>query len=226
LLAAGGPLPKDLACETLGWNGEQFMACRNWLGSYVIENVNGYELFHKTLAEWLGDQSSGSFYIDKLIGQQVLADTLLRELEPSEGEHSLSKKKAYLARWKDKISCYLLDWLPSLSQGKNPSALHNVGLFNYFIGNYKSAELMLKQAILILENAHIHQEAELAKYLNDLGVVSACLGDSESEEKLYKRAFKIREKTLGLDHLDTAESLHNIASIYFDKENYKDALLY
>ncbi|MEI6527888.1 MAG: hypothetical protein WCP62_17805, partial [Planctomycetota bacterium] len=65
LIAAGGPLPEDLACAVLGWNSEQFLACRNQLGSYAIETPAGFELFHQTLGEWLIGKDSGPFHLDR-----------------------------------------------------------------------------------------------------------------------------------------------------------------
>lgn len=118
LLAAGGPLPEDLACEVLGWDSEQFLSCRDRIGSYVVESNEGYELFHKTLGEWLIAKTSGKFHLDNAAGRQALADVLFNEI--NFGERGK-------LRWRKPISDWLPEWLPVLSQKKEPGSLCNLG---------------------------------------------------------------------------------------------------
>ncbi|MCP4050602.1 MAG: tetratricopeptide repeat protein, partial [bacterium] len=42
-------------------------------------------------------------------------------------------------------------------------------------------------------------------------------------EPLYKRALKINEKALGVDHPDVAISLNNLAELYYNQGRYKEA---
>ncbi len=42
-------------------------------------------------------------------------------------------------------------------------------------------------------------------------------------ELLYKRALEIREKALGPDHPDVANSLNNLASLYDEQGRYGEA---
>ncbi len=214
LLAAGGPLPEDLACETLGWNSEQFIACRNRLGSYVIENTKGYELFHKTLAEWLNDKSSGPFHLDRSVGRQMLADVLFTEL---------SEKESHLVRWKEMVSNWLPDWLPQLSQFNDSSSISNLGIFFRGMGNYALAELLLYQALVISEKKDGSEHPSLGMHLNNLGLLLSDRADYEGAEPLLRRALAICEKMEGSEHPSTAISLNNLGSLLRDKADYEGA---
>jgi tetratricopeptide (TPR) repeat protein len=218
LLAAGGPLPEDLACETLGWNSEQFIVCRNRLGSYVIENTKGYELFHKTLAEWLSDKSSGSFYLDRSVGRQLLADVLFTEL---------SEKETHLVRWKELISDWLPEWLPKLSQSNNSSLINDLGNFFREMGNYALAEPLLHQALAISEKMGGPEHPSTGTRLDSLGLLVMDKGDYEGAEPLLRRALAIFEKMKGPEHPSTGNSLDSLGSLLRHKGDYGGAeLLY
>ena len=120
MLAAGDALPDDLACEVLGWNSEQFLACRIRLGCYVNETIAGYELFHQTLAEWLIDKSSGPFYLDQALGRQMLADVLFNEL---------NIRGIQEMRWQKPIHTWLPAWMPHLKQNQNPLLVERLRQF-------------------------------------------------------------------------------------------------
>ena len=48
-------------------------------------------------------------------------------------------------------------------------------------------------------------------------------GKYAEAEALYKRALAIREKALGADHPDVAETLYNLAVVYRPQGKYADA---
>src|SRR5712671_6523173 len=48
-------------------------------------------------------------------------------------------------------------------------------------------------------------------------------GRHADAEPLYKRALAIREKALGPDHRDVAQSLHNLGLLYGSQRRYADA---
>jgi tetratricopeptide (TPR) repeat protein len=214
LLAAGGPLPEDLACETLGWNSEQFIACRNRLGSYVIENTAGYELFHKTLAEWLSDKSSGSFHLDRSVGRQMLADILFEEL---------SEKETHLVRWKEMVSNWLQEWLPELKQFNDAESTNNLGNFFLEIGNYTEAEPLLYKAVAISEMLEGSEHSLTGKMLNNLARLFLVNGDYDSAEKFFRRALSISEKLSGSEHPSFSADLNDLALVLQDKGDYEGA---
>lgn len=118
LLAAGGALPEDLACAVLDWNGEQWLAARNRLGTYVIDSPAGLELFHKTLSEWLTNKTSATFFVDPRPARQAIADVLFAEL---------AQNNTYMLRWREIIEERLPAWIPTLSQNDDPYSLFKLG---------------------------------------------------------------------------------------------------
>ncbi len=214
LLAAGGPLPEDLACEVLGWNSEQFQACRNRLGSYVVETPGGYELFHKTLAEWLSDKASGAFFLDRTIGRQLLADALFKEV---------ADKEAHLVRWRKSIRQWLPTWLPNLSQCEDAASLGELGSWLRQIADYLVARHLLEQALAIQEKSVGSDHSDTAKCMQNLASLLSDTGDYATAEMICRRALTIQEKTLGPVHPDTTDSLGTLGEILLRIGNYAEA---
>ena len=214
LLAAGGPLPEDLVNETLKWNSEQFLTCRNRLGSYVIETDQGYELFHRTLAEWLGDKSSAPFYVDRSLGRQILADVLFKEMVDKEN---------HLVQWRLHISEWLPDWLPELSQQDNPSAIGNLGQKLQYWASYSKALPLLELALEMQEKILGPEHLDTATALNNLAGLLRDQGKHAEAESLLLRALGICEKILGTEHPNTTSSLHNLAGLLRDQGKHAEA---
>ena len=214
LLAAGGPLPEDLACETLGWNGEQFLTCRNRLGSYVIESEQGYELFHKTLGEWLGDKTSDPFYMDRSLGRQKLADVLFKEV---------AVKESHQVRWKNLVEEWLSDWLPELSQQEDLSAIGDLGKMLLDWANYLKARPLLEQVLAMREKTLGAEHPDTATSINNFASLLCDLGKYEEAEPLYRRALATREKTLGIEHTNTVTSINNLAGLLRLQGKYTEA---
>jgi len=215
LLAAGGPLPEDLACEVLGWNSEQFLACRNRLGSYMVETSTGYELFHKTLSEWLSNKSSGQFHLDRWLGRQLLADVLFDELKNNEDQD---------VHWREPIiSEWLPAWLAKISQYENPFFLIRLCKTLEYCVTELDLEPLYRRALEIREKTlgPNHPDTanalwSLAEYLHgDVNIVEA--------EQLYRRALAIQEESLGEEHLDTANTLNGLARLLFNNGTYVEA---
>lgn len=209
LFAAGGPLPEDLACETLGWNGEQFLTCRNRLGSFVVETPGGHELFHDTLTEWLNDTPSGPFHLDAALGRQMLADVLFKEVADAE----------FLSvRWRRPIEEWLPAWLPHLSQRENPILLTRLANILLDDGEATKARPIIEHAVAILEKTRGPEHIEIAESLDTLAEVLLCEIDIASDEPdfsvaepIIRRTLRIREKTLGPEHPDVGRNLRELA---------------
>ena len=54
----------------------------------------------------------------------------------------------------------------------------------------------------------------MATTLNNLAIVYETQGKYAEPRGCIKRALAIREKALGADHPDVAQSLHNLANVY------------
>lgn len=214
LVAAGSPLQENLASETLGWNSEQFLACRNRLGSYVIEVGNCYEVFHKTLAEWLYDKFSGSFHLDRQVGRQMLANVLFREI---------GNKESHLVRWKKPIKEWLPDWLSLLAQNDDPDSLDKLGSILHEWADYSRARFILEHALAIREKKLGPEHPSIAKNFNKLASTYRSMGDYSAAESFIRHALSISEKTLGSEHTETATILDNLAGLLRTKGDYKVA---
>src|SRR5262249_8703170 len=59
--------------------------------------------------------------------------------------------------------------------------------------------------------------------LNNWGLSLALAGDYAGAEPVYRRSLDIREKALGPDHPDTANSLNNLAELLESKGDYAEA---
>ena len=61
------------------------------------------------------------------------------------------------------------------------------------------------------------------RYLNALGNLQYTLGHYQEAQQHLEQALQIREKTLGPNHLDMAQSLNNLASLYLYQGKYAEA---
>ena len=209
LLAACGPLPEDLACEVIGWNSEKFISCRNRIGSYAIETAEGYELFHKTLGEWLIDKSSGLFHLDRALGRQMIADVLFKEVADAE---------LFSERWRRLIEEWLPTWLPQLSQRENPILLTRLANVLLDASEATKAKPIIEHAVAILEKTRGPEHIEIVKSLDTLANVLLWEIDTGSDnpdfavaETIVRRALRIREGALGPEHPDVGRNLRDLA---------------
>jgi tetratricopeptide (TPR) repeat protein len=68
-------------------------------------------------------------------------------------------------------------------------------------------------------------EKTISRYYSDIGKFTEdVLADYTLALEFYKKALTIREKSLGVDHLDTALSYNNIGSVYSEIGKYEMAL--
>ena len=119
MVAAPGPLPKQLGQEVLKW--EERDVTKNLtqpMASMLTETADGLQLYHKSLGEWLSDGSKSGNYQINSNGAKVLGDFLWKEFEDSNLNTNLKAStfpKIHFnqtddLKWKSKI----LGWLPTL----------------------------------------------------------------------------------------------------------------
>jgi tetratricopeptide (TPR) repeat protein len=65
--------------------------------------------------------------------------------------------------------------------------------------------------------------SEAAKLLNQTGYYLKEQAHYIDAERLYQQALTIREKTFGTDNPETAQSIYNLARLYFDQGKYDEA---
>ncbi len=202
LLAAGGSLPENLACEVLGWNSEQFIACRSRLGSYMLETESGYELFHQTIFDWLSHSSSGQFHLDRTLGRQLLAEVLFKEI---------ADKEIHLVRWQKQIQEWLPAWLAQLSQYNDLLILVRLGTILSKLGNYSTARPLLERAVASSENSWGSESIATAYCLNQLAMLLKNQGDYAAAIPISRHALAVIENEYGIEHPETAKMLNNLA---------------
>ncbi|XP_070569543.1 nephrocystin-3-like [Ptychodera flava] len=82
----------------------------------------------------------------------------------------------------------------------------------------------LKRRALQLEELVLGPDSvDVAKSLNELGVLYYLQDNQETAEAYFKKALDMRESVLGPDHPDVAQSLNNLAALYNDKKEYSKA---
>ncbi|XP_071941741.1 nephrocystin-3-like [Antedon mediterranea] len=81
-----------------------------------------------------------------------------------------------------------------------------------------NGSILQKRALQLEELATGPDTPELAKTLNELGVLYYLQNKQSTSETYFKRSLAMREATLGSEHQDVAQSLNNLASLYNDRK--------
>jgi len=72
---------------------------------------------------------------------------------------------------------------------------------------------LARKAIRLRESLLGPEHTDVARGLNNLGILLSDLGEYQEAEEYLERALRIREKGLGDEHPDVAQSLHSLASL-------------
>lgn len=94
------------------------------------------------------------------------------------------------------------------------TSLHNAGELYTRLEKYDEAERLLQRALSIRKT----EDAETARTLCALGRLSYGRGNRDKAESFYRRSLVMREKVLGKDHPDVAETLSGLALVISLKE--------
>ncbi|CAF1128633.1 unnamed protein product [Rotaria sordida] len=106
--------------------------------------------------------------------------------------------------------------------------LNSMGLVLKKRTDYDGAEKYYKRAIEIVYNTfgHDQEHYKLGIYYNNLADLDRKRNKFDNALQLYQRALTSIEKTLGLQHSEAAEILHNIGQVQHQLGNYKQAIDY
>src|SRR5262245_66241105 len=85
---------------------------------------------------------------------------------------------------------------------------------HYARGNYPAAQIDAQQLERLVKARFGADHPYYAVALNKLGIVVQAQGKYTEAEGLFKRALAIREKALGPNHPDVAQTLNNLALVY------------
>jgi tetratricopeptide (TPR) repeat protein len=91
--------------------------------------------------------------------------------------------------------------------------------------NWDQCERLAPQALVCasLIEAHGFESEEAARLLDLAGYYLNDRARFSEAERLFQRALAIRERVLGPDHPDVAESLNNLAALYYHQGKYTEA---
>lgn len=105
-------------------------------------------------------------------------------------------------------------------------ALAALARIEYGQGDLESAETAMLQA-LALQRAHLgERHTNVARNLNDLGVIRMQRGDLQGARESLREALDMRQRLLGLRHVDTASTLHNLGGVQRRLGEYDEAERY
>jgi CHAT domain-containing protein len=90
-------------------------------------------------------------------------------------------------------------------------------------GRYSAAEVLLKRALALDEEALGKEHSAVATDLNQLGELFIIQGRYSEAEAIQKRALAINEKMLGSNHPRVASDLNNLAVVYHYQGRYAQA---
>ena len=90
-------------------------------------------------------------------------------------------------------------------------------------GEYATAEVVAKRGLAVQERALGSDHPDVARSLNNLGIVYWQQGRYSEAESLHLRELGIEETALGPDHPELARSLNNLANVYRDQARFVEA---
>jgi len=92
------------------------------------------------------------------------------------------------------------------------TAINDYGAFQWFIGDYEYAKVILNEALQIEDQVFGPEHRDVAATLANLALATQDSGDLVSALALYERSLAIREKIDGLNHPALVPILGNLAS--------------
>ncbi len=147
----------------------------------------------------LGEQAGEAFKAgDFDRAEQLLNEASAKDLAAAERQESMAKHRRL-----------------SAAQSK----ANNGGLKSTQFAYREAAEYYRQAAALVPAEA----ETQRAEYLNLQGYALYDAGDYRHAEEPYTQALTIREKVLGPEHRDVAQSLNNLALLYHTQGQYAKA---
>jgi class 3 adenylate cyclase/tetratricopeptide (TPR) repeat protein len=138
--------------------------------------------------------------------------------------------RAELATWPqcERVLLHAQAALETLQKGAEPVTAADLArrcaIYLWARGEYGAAERLCAHALTILEKAHGPDHPDVARALNNLGVLYMELGRYAEAEPLLTRALATREGELGSDHrLSVTLTLHNLGIVYMELARHAEA---
>ena len=104
------------------------------------------------------------------------------------------------------------------------TALNNLGLMHYDMGNYVSAEPLLTEALKIRRGKLDKYDSEFAESLTNLGHLYKAVRKYAEAEDLFQEVMEIAREKLGAEHPAYGMSVIDLADLYETKGEYAKAI--
>jgi tetratricopeptide (TPR) repeat protein len=227
MCASPEPLPMALARQTLNWLGQDKMAATRPLGSLVQEHQGVFELFHRSLAEWLQDPVlADRYWVNAEDGRIRLAQTLWTQLP--------DLLQASTASYAHCVLPNLLLAIPADRRkevlGTDAQRFEHLKQFDDALKEYQDFKIRLARLDLAkvrVEECQAHYGEVSEQALESMSDLANLLLDVTSDftqaRVIFERVLAIREQALGPDHPDTATSLNNLAGLLDTTGDYDAA---
>jgi tetratricopeptide (TPR) repeat protein len=192
-----------------------------YLLNQPIEVLRAYSLIHREVSRETGNM----FSVHRLV-QAVLQDTLDEQSKKQWAERVVHAINAAFPEVEHQNWLQCDQLVPHAKVGAELirtydiayfealRLLHQTGFYLSERARYQEAEVLLKQALLFIEQEVRVELPNTASCLNNLAILYEWQGKYEEAEPLYQRALTICEGLLGSDHSDTVNILNNLAAFY------------
>lgn len=101
-----------------------------------------------------------------------------------------------------------------------------LGLSQLGLGNYPQAQLLLTKAHTTFTLLNGPAQRETLQCASDLALTLKALGKLDEAMRLNEETLQAREATLGPEHLDTLQSMNNLAECYFQRSEMRALTLF
>jgi tetratricopeptide (TPR) repeat protein len=180
------------------------------------------------------DPSSSTLTIHRLV-QAVLQDSMTPDEHRQWADRAVRAVGFSLPKWDfasraiyDRLirhaeSCKTLIDDYKIESPEGARLLNQAGTYLIERGRFREAEELLDRAVEIANSVAELRPAFLAVVCNNLAAVYQAVGKIDLAEKVNKEVLETRERMLGPDHPDVAQSLNNLATVYMAKGMFKEA---
>jgi tetratricopeptide (TPR) repeat protein len=102
--------------------------------------------------------------------------------------------------------------------------LGNQGTMYREIGQPLRSAASFEESLLVAKKAHLEKEPLVGAILNGLAAAGiSAKGNLKKAQQLLEQSLRIRERTLGPDHLDVSETLNNLGTVLYQRKEYTKA---
>ena len=103
------------------------------------------------------------------------------------------------------------------------TAMHNLALSYWELGQYEKAEDLLKRVIEGKESLFGPEDPETLVSTSPLASIQLDLGRYEEAEKLSYKTLEISTRCLGVEHVGTLNAMRNLSDAYFQQSKFEEA---